>query len=59
MSYAQAKEIALLRLSLRACWANGDRAGAVALLAQLTAAAGNDNDLVAETRRWAIKLATG
>ena len=60
MSYARAKEIALLRLALRASWAAGDRATAHALLAKLTAAAnenGHDQELVAETRRWAIKLA--
>ena len=58
MSYAQAKEIVLLRQTLRACWEAGDRAGGLAALAQLTSAAAtrNDNELVAETRRWAIKL---
>jgi hypothetical protein len=56
MSYAEAKEIAMLRLELRACWARGDRAGASAALARLTAVAGNDNELAAETQRWAFRL---
>ncbi len=58
MSYAQAKELALLRLALRQCWAAGDRAEALGLLAQMTIIAGivNDNELVAELRRWAVKL---
>ena len=57
MSYAEAKEIALLRLELRACWEKGDAAGAVAALARLGQRAGNDNELAAEVRRWAVKLA--
>ena len=56
MSYAEAKEIALLRLELRASWHAGDRVAAAAALARLTQMAGNDNDLAAEVRRWAIKL---
>jgi len=56
MSYAEAKEIALLRLELRASWSAGDRAAAGAALARLTQVAGNDNELAAEIRRWAIKL---
>jgi len=57
MSYAEAKYIALLRLELRACWERRDCAGAAAALAQLASAAGNDNELVAEVRRWSVKLA--
>jgi hypothetical protein len=57
MSYAEAKEIALLRLELRACWARGDHGAARAALARLTQVAGNDNELAAETRRWAARLA--
>lgn len=56
MSYAQAKEIALLRLELRARWNAGDRAGAGAALARLTQVAGTDHELVAEIRRWMVKL---
>ncbi len=58
MSYAEAKEIALLRLELRMCWENGDHAGAVAALALLANRAGNDNELTAECRRWWVKLAS-
>lgn len=57
MSYAEAKHIALLRLELRACWERRDREGAGVALAQLASAAGNDNELVAEVRRWSVKLA--
>ncbi len=57
MSYAEAKEIALLRLELRACWERSDRAGAAAALARLAHRVGNDNELAAEIRRWTIKLA--
>jgi hypothetical protein len=56
MSYAEAKAIALLRLELRACWDVGDRDGARVALDRLERAAGNDNELAAETRRWATKL---
>ncbi len=56
MSYAEAKRIALLRIDLRACWERDDRAGAGLALAQLTTAAGNDNELTAECRRWTVKL---
>lgn len=56
MSYAEAKEIALLRLELRASCAAGDRVAAGVALARLTQMAGNDNDLSAEIRRWMIKL---
>jgi hypothetical protein len=57
MSYAEAKEIALLRLELRACWERTDRLGAAHALAQLTQRIGNDNELAAEVRRWNVKLA--
>ena len=57
MSYAEAKEIALLRLELRACWERADRAGAHTALAKLTQRVGNDNELAAEVRRWTVKLA--
>jgi hypothetical protein len=56
MSYAEAKEIALLRIELRACWERHDRAGAGLALARLGQVAGNDNELVAEVRRWTFKL---
>ena len=56
MSYAEAKQIALLRLELRACWDRHDGAGASAALSRLTQIAGNDNELAAEVRRWAVKL---
>ncbi len=57
MSYAEAKEIALLRLELRACWNRADQAGARLALARLTHIARNDNELAAEARRWAVRLA--
>jgi len=57
MSYAEAKEIALLRLELRACWNRADRAGGRTALARLTQVAGNDNELAAEARRWAVRFA--
>jgi len=57
MSYAEAKEIALLRLELRACWDRADRDGAACALAKLTQRVGNDNELAAEIRRWQFKLA--
>ena len=58
MSYAEAKEIALLRLELRAACHAGNRCAAAAALVQLArlAQAGNDNELAAEIRRWTIKL---
>ena len=58
MSYAEAKEIALLRLELRMCWDLGDHTGALSALARLSARAGNDNELTAECRRWWCKLAS-
>lgn len=57
MSYAEAKEIALLRLELRACWERRDAEGAAFALSRLTQVAGNDNELAAEVRRWRCKLA--
>lgn len=57
MTYAEAKEIALLRLELRACVEAGDRAGAVAALGRMSSLAANDRELAAETRRWQTKLA--
>ena len=59
MSYAEAKQIALLRLELRSCWDRGDYAGASVALATLSAisATANDNEeLVAEVKRWAFRL---
>jgi hypothetical protein len=58
MSYAEAKEIALLRLELRNSWERGDHAAAKAALAHLAQRAGNDNELSAECRRWWVKLAS-
>jgi hypothetical protein len=57
MSYAEAKEIALLRIELRACWERRDADGAAFALSRLTQVAGNDNELAAEVRRWRYKLA--
>ncbi len=56
MSYAEAKEIALLRLELRACWDRADRIGGHASAMRLAQVAGNDNELVAEARRWASRF---
>lgn len=58
MSYVEAKEIALLRLELRACVDRADRTAARAALSKLAqhAAAGNDNELVVEIRRWEARL---
>ncbi|MGE0872321.1 MAG: hypothetical protein AB7P03_27430 [Kofleriaceae bacterium] len=56
MSYAEAKEIALLRLELRACWDRGDREGANMVLTRLWQIVGNDHELAAEARRWSAKL---
>jgi hypothetical protein len=56
MSYAEAKQIALLRLELRSCWERSDYAAAGIALASLRKVAGNDNELVAELRRWEFKL---
>ena len=57
MSYAEAKEIALLRLELRACWDHADRAGARSVLARLAQIVGNDDELAAEVRRWTARFA--
>jgi hypothetical protein len=57
MSYAEAKEIALLRQELRACWDKDDMPGANVALQRLWQVAGTDDELSAEARRWAIKLA--
>lgn len=59
MSYAEAKQIALLRLELRSCWDRADYAGAsvaLASLRQISVSADNDNELTAEVKRWAFKL---
>ena len=56
MSYAEAKEIALLRLELRASWNTDDRAAAAAALARFTEVASRDAELTAEIRRWQVKL---
>ena len=56
MSYAEAKEIALLRLELRACLERQDRQGATDALSRLALVAGNDNELCAEARRWAARF---
>jgi len=58
MSYAEAKEIALLRLELRTCWDTGDRRGAETALARLWQVVGTDNELAAEARRWSFKFAS-
>jgi len=58
MSYAEAKEIALLRLELRACWNRSDRVGGRAHAQRLARVAGNDNELIAEARRWVAKFGT-
>jgi hypothetical protein len=57
MSYAEAKEIALLRLELRACWDREDRVGGRASAMRLAQVAGNDNELAAEARRWVSRFA--
>ena len=57
MSYAEAKEIALLRFELRACWDRQDRQGALAALDRMAQIARGDNELVAEVRRWAFRFA--
>ena len=57
MSYAEAKEIALLRQELRACWELEDRQRARIALARMGQVAGGDHDLTAEVRRWALRFA--
>jgi hypothetical protein len=59
MSYAEAKEIALLRLELRACWDRADRIGGCANAQRFAQVAGNDNELLAEARRWTARFGTG
>lgn len=56
MSYAEAKEIALLRLELRACWERSDQVTGRAKALRLTQVAGNDNELAAEARRWTARF---
>ena len=58
MSYAEAKEIAVLRLELRGCWDSGDLAGANTALARLWQIVGSDQELTAEARRWSSRLGT-
>ena len=57
MSYAEAKEIALLRQELRECWDRHDRQGALLALNRMAQVAGNDNELCAEVRRWSYRFA--
>ena len=57
MSYAEAKEIALLRQELRAWWDRHDRQGALLALTRMAQVAGNDNELCAEVRRWSLRFA--
>ena len=57
MSYAEAKEIALLRQELRSCWDTNDCAGANVALTRLWQVVGNDTELAAEARRWGCKFA--
>jgi len=56
MSYAEAKEIALLRQELRACWERRDHACGRAALQRLAGVAGDDCELAAEARRWAVRF---
>jgi hypothetical protein len=57
MSYAEAKEIALLRQELRACWERSDNIAGRSLLDRLTRLAGTDHELTAEIRRWSCRFA--
>ena len=57
MSYAEAKELALLRQALRTCWESHDRQGAFAALTRMAQVAGNDSELCAEVRRWTCRFA--
>lgn len=57
MSYAEAKEIALLRMELRTCWDRGDRSGAELALVKLWQVVKNDTELAAEAKRWAVRFA--
>ena len=59
MSYAEAKQIALLRLELRSCWERADYAAAIealAALSRISSTTSNDNELASEIKRWAFKL---
>lgn len=56
MSYAEAKEIALLRLELRACWDRSDRIAGRASASRLAKLARNDNELLAEAQRWTVRF---
>jgi hypothetical protein len=56
MSYADAKQIALARLELRASWSTGDRAATAAALARLAEVGRDDAEVAAEIRRWKFKL---
>lgn len=56
MSYAEAKQIALLRLELRTCWELADRARGAAILARLSAHTDDDAELAAEVRRWSARF---
>ena len=58
LGYAEAKEIALLRLELRACWDRSDGSAGRIALARLAQVVGNDNELAAETRRWAVRFSS-
>ena len=57
MSYAEAKEIAVLRLTLRTCLDRRDRTGAHVALTRMAQVAGNDDELAAEVRRWSLRFA--
>lgn len=56
MSYAEAKQIALLRQELRACWERHDHACGRVALDRLVGVAGDDRELAAEARRWAFRF---
>ncbi len=59
MSYAEAKEIALLRFELRACWDRADQISGCAHALRFAQVAGNDNELLAEARRWTARFGVG
>jgi len=56
MSYREAKELALLRQSLRERLMAQDTAGANRALARLREVAGPDPELRAEYERWAFRF---
>jgi len=56
MNYREAKELALLRQTLRDRLAALDATGATAALIRLRDFADNDNDLRAEYERWAFRF---